>query len=167
VCPAFCLERGTHLDSLFSPISYHKFPSREHLGMGQWFANACSRAELGIVSYHPKPLDVFWVSGGDEYLPRGSIARGEQNTMWTDTYLGHRFVLKDPDTKHIMLDITVTENSFRAVGLAQTMTGKHTTEEFEHNINSTLENEWRRSRRVQVCTLFRIYRLCPPWSTTN
>mmetsp|Transcript_50578 Transcript_50578/g.100023 ORF Transcript_50578/g.100023 Transcript_50578/m.100023 type:complete len:611 (-) Transcript_50578:128-1960(-) len=125
---AYCLERGTpvefvaHWHRRFDPNAHHDlFPASPSASVQEkfeaWFLPTCQAAEIGFVSYHPNPINVFWVhTGTQERVPQGELSSGERNTSWRSTYLGHVFYLEDAHTKEPIGVYQVLYTAFYVVG---------------------------------------------------
>lgn len=93
---ALCLERGTPLDFVahwhqrFNPnnksdddseLSTTTATMTNEEKFDAWFLPTCQAAELGFVSYHPNPINMFWVQPETkEHVPQ---ARQEAHVTHT------------------------------------------------------------------------------------
>ena len=71
---------------------------------------------MGIVSYLDKPAIVYWISHDGSRRKNTVLYRGEKNTFWMNTILGHRFEIVDEETGGILYNLTAEYNSFHALG---------------------------------------------------
>lgn len=143
-CFLVCLERGTHIDQVASPMPYHVFEG-DVSEMHDWFVSNCQSAEVGFVSYNEVPTKVYWVDNSGKKHIRATIDKGERHTFWSSSFLGHHFLLEDSESGEELLRIEVEQNGFYSVGEFKSLRKDIN---MEGKIKQTLQHEWVRSRRV-------------------
>ena len=118
-----------------------------------WYLPECQGAEIGFVSYHDNPINVFWVdeaTGGR--VEQGLLRRGERNTAWRSSHIGHKFALVDAETAEELGTYEVKYTSFYAIFPEKFTVDPLSAEELlqkEREIQSTLRFEYDRSRGVK------------------
>lgn len=113
-CAAVCIQRGTHIDHLMHPLPMHvgkNIQSVYSFGMTN-----CQPTEVGFLSYNPNMAYVYWVNPRGKRSLVGNLLKGEKNTFWQGSYLGHRFVIEDSVTNAILLDVTVEYDAIFHIG---------------------------------------------------
>ena len=137
-CWGICVDRGTTKDLIEHPMLYHIYSeATEDVDMATWYSENCQQAEIGFVSYHPTPLDVYWIAPWGEKLHRAILEKGEKYTFWSQSWLGHQFELIDSRTNEIVMKRTVEFNGIHAVGEKPTL---KKTLSMEREIENTLVN---------------------------
>jgi hypothetical protein len=103
-CRAVCLEKGTLDTHLFHPLSNALFEGEEKMEktLAEWIQDTCQFIELGFVSYNANDIIVNWINHKGKPMQVGVLKRGEKNTMWQLTTLGHKFELVDSVTKAVL-----------------------------------------------------------------
>ena len=145
-CWGICVDRGTTKDLIEHPMIHHVYSeATQDIDMTTWYRENCQQAEIGFVSYHPTPLNVYWIAPWGEKLHRAILQKGEKYTFWSKSWLGHQFELVDTITKEIVMERTVEFNGIHAVGEKPTLKKPLS---MEKEIKNTLSHEWARSRRV-------------------
>ena len=76
----------------------------------------CQPTEVGFLSYNPNMAYVYWVNPRGKRSLVGNLLKGEKNTFWQGSYLGHRFVIEDSVTNAILLDVTVEYDAIFHIG---------------------------------------------------
>lgn len=153
-CAAVCLHKGMRSDHLAYPILEHIISfSEEEEGqtavydkLDKWSHKACQAAEIGFVSNHPNNIDMYWVSN-DERHHVGDLQPGEKHTIWHRSTLGHVFHLVDSVTDDLVGEYEVLHNAIYHIGPLKTGVSP-TPRNVSSSVQSTLANEWERSKRV-------------------
>mmetsp|Transcript_19232 Transcript_19232/g.19366 ORF Transcript_19232/g.19366 Transcript_19232/m.19366 type:complete len:478 (+) Transcript_19232:83-1516(+) len=145
-CAAVCLERGV-------PKNYLRYPLPTRIFDGSTspkdFIQSCRTLEMGIVSYFPKTLFLYWVPthGNGKLRKTTNLKPGERNTFWSQTQLGHKFKVVDPETEKTLVELTAEFSGFHPIGDA----GSKVNPKYnpERMIKHSLNSEWDRSRQVR------------------
>ena len=83
---AVCLERGTPLDFVGHwKVDFAPRDVADPAGTGRqfvdWVVPSCQKAEIGFVSYHSNPLEVYWIEpGAVQYPPRSPPSACQEGT---------------------------------------------------------------------------------------
>jgi hypothetical protein len=81
-----------------------------------WYSENCLAKEAGFVSAQDGIVDLYWIdSKGGRHLT-GEIEKGERNTFWTHTFLGHTFEAVDRNTEKLLNTYTIEYDSFFVIG---------------------------------------------------
>ena len=149
-CRAVCLEKGTLNTHLFHPLSnalYKGSDANEGETLVDWIQNTCQFVELGFVSYNANDIIVNWINHQGKPMEVGRLKRGEKNTMWQLTTLGHKFQLVDSVTKKILGNYMAFQQGQMVIG--NPGSGVDRSIDKTDQIEGTLRNEWHRSNRVK------------------
>ena len=89
-CYAVCVERGTPESLLTKPLpeKVYSGDANDSADLSSWMSQECLRIEMGWVSYHPNPVDMFWQRESGELVNVGKLDYGERHTVWQQTTLG-------------------------------------------------------------------------------
>jgi len=145
ICKAVCLERGT-------PFSYIKYPIPPKIynggerSLNDWMWKNCQAMEVGFISYLDAPAFVYWINDQNERIKIADLKRGEKNTFWTKTFLGHKFEIVHSVTLKIIGEYVVEYNAFFPLG--DSGSGIHDEPNEEEEIRGVLSHEWSRANRV-------------------
>lgn len=139
-CIAVTLERGTPKYQLQHVLPQNIFSGI--IGFGDWLRD-CRKAEVGFMHFHPNVVAINWVNNKGERVPLITIASGERNTFWTQSYLGHMFELVDTTDQLVLGTYLVEFNSFFVLGDPGPQTRAYPGE--EEQIRRTFIDEFDRS----------------------
>jgi hypothetical protein len=148
-CQLACVERGSmkSLAHAVFPESVHNVDIKDLRSAQSWLFTECQRMELGMVSYHKEPIDVYWVDTSTQQPKKcGDLLYGEKHTLWQVTSLGHRFTGITRFSKEKVIDYTVSYNAIIVVngpGPSQ-----QDEVDFTDEIERTLDFEFRRSGTI-------------------
>jgi hypothetical protein len=145
-CPAVCVERGTEPELL-----PYVMEDKIFLGNGEQefrsFIEGCQKAEAGWVSYLDEVLTLYWIDGKGKRVQAGTLKKGEKNTVWLQSILGHKFELVDDSRSKLIAEFIIQHHVFNVVGEKGTMVKP--TADYTRNIQETFKSEWQRSRGVK------------------
>mmetsp|Transcript_27365 Transcript_27365/g.60585 ORF Transcript_27365/g.60585 Transcript_27365/m.60585 type:complete len:484 (+) Transcript_27365:118-1569(+) len=146
-CAAVCLEQGMEDIYVTHPLpkALAKEAGASPNGLTEWLTG-CQKVEVGFISYHPQPLDLYWLNGKQARVSLGQVKWGEKNTVWQQTYLGHQFVLVDSVTQADVLALQITHDSVYAIG---TRASAVVERDVASQVKQTLKQEWSRAHSVQ------------------
>jgi len=113
-CAAVCVQRGTLIDHLFHPLP--ELTGRNISSVYGFAHENCQKTEVGFLSYNTNPANVYWVNSRGKRSLVGSLLKGEKNTFWQGSYLGHRFFIEDSVTKAELLDVTIEYDAIFHIG---------------------------------------------------
>eukprot|EP00567_Pseudictyota_dubia_P003424 CAMPEP_0197435174 /NCGR_PEP_ID=MMETSP1175-20131217/2804_1 /TAXON_ID=1003142 /ORGANISM="Triceratium dubium, Strain CCMP147" /LENGTH=518 /DNA_ID=CAMNT_0042964137 /DNA_START=43 /DNA_END=1599 /DNA_ORIENTATION=- len=150
-CRAACLERGVDRSVVHATMPTYRFEGEsEKRSIDMWLHEKCQKVEFGFINYHKpdvrKSIKAYWVDFRGNRVPRGELEWGEKNTVFFGTYLGHRWMFEDAETKEILLDHTVEFTGVRAIG--QFPSPIEPSLDLTDSIKSTQREEWDRHKRV-------------------
>ena len=141
-CAAVCLEKGTHFDHLLHPLPQHV---GKHLKDIYSFAfENCQQSEVGFLSYNENVADIYWMNNGRR-VNVGTLRKGEQNTVWQVSYLGHQFQVIDSVNQKMLLNVTVQHNAIYPIG---DLSSNLQVRDVERAVKETFNMEWHRAHRV-------------------
>lgn len=140
-CVAVCLEKGAMKDYVSDVLAKQIFN-----GNSDEFVSTCQRAEVGFISYRKTVSDVYWVNDQGRRVKIDSIKYGEKQMRWTNSFLGHQFVIFDSESGELVDSLTVTHHRFVVIGDAGSGLKSNPPLSL---INTTFQNEWRRADRVK------------------
>lgn len=118
-CSIVCLQKGTHIDSIFDPLPQYlshfvdNYPQAQIKAM---LTNQCQKIEVGFLSYLDNVADIYWIDSNNNRKKVGVLERGERNTVWQTSYLGHEFVVVEQGTNKDVLNLLVTHDSINPIG---------------------------------------------------
>lgn len=143
-CYAVCLERGSlqgHLPYLFPHYQY-----KGERDLSSWIDD-CQRVELGFISYAPHDATIYWRSFDGEMINVGDLRRGERNTIWQNTFIGHTFEVIDKVTRASLGVFTAEHTGFFVIG--ENKSGINRALNFTEEIKDTFVHEWKRANDVK------------------
>jgi len=109
-------------------------------------SDACGSVEYGFVNYYGKPLALQWINPStNEKVFNANLGVGEQKTFFSGTYIGHRFIVDDPETGDDILDITITNAGTIGIGNFEY---PHFQQDINKEAHSTHNNEWNRHKVI-------------------
>lgn len=117
------------------------------------FLLTIAQVEVGWINFytpHNQALKVYWVNpaNGGETL-QADLAWGEPKTHWRTVFLGHKFVVKDPDGK-IISEMTATKHEIFVVGKQEPLPEAWTAQkDRSREIQQTDVYEHKRAARVK------------------
>jgi hypothetical protein len=87
-----------------------------------WVSNTCQKTEVGFLSYHHNPVEIYWVDQNEEEnLVGHDLEYGERHTVWQGSYLGHLFRLRDKLDKELLFEFIVEFNCIIPIGTSPSM----------------------------------------------
>ena len=115
-CAVVCIQKGTHIDSVFDPlpqlVELSYVPSR----FNSFVTEHCQKVEVGFLSYAEHVSDIMWLNQQGNRQLVGILKQGERNTVWQGSFLGHEFFVVDQVTKQDLLHLVVTHDSINPIG---------------------------------------------------
>jgi len=115
-CAVVCIQKGTHIDSVFDPlpqlVELSYVPSR----FNSFVTEHCQKVEVGFLSYAEHVSDIMWLDRQGNRQLVGILKQGERNTVWQGSFLGHEFFVVDQVTKQDLLHLVVTHDSINPIG---------------------------------------------------
>lgn len=149
-CPAVCLDRGVDSSLVAYPLPgkyYDPDGGDTHSSIADFVASlSCGRVEFGFINYSPKTLSLYWVNGRGERSFLYPLERMEKNTKFIHTFIGHRFIAEDPDTKTDLLDHTV---EFTGVIGVLNHENNHRQRDIRKEVKRTMGGEWNKHLQVK------------------
>ena len=149
-CQLVCLDRGVDADLVGDPLPEKYFDpngnSAHHSFSGFMGSLSCGRVEFGFINYSSKTLKLYWVNHRGDKVFLYDFERLERNTRFTHTFIGHRFIAEDPDTKEHLLDHTV--EFFGIIGVGNHV-NKHRKRDIRREVSSTMNGEWTKHLQVK------------------
>ena len=158
VCVLACVEIGypLHLVNKIFPQKLYIVENEnfEESHLVEWFSEECSRKEIGFVSSHHNVVNLFWLNPETkEKVPVGEVERGEQNTLWQESFIGHEIEAVDSETQELLGKYVIMHDSFFIVGAPESLIQKdYISEGYEDNesaIKDALRNEYERSVTIK------------------
>jgi len=152
-CPAVCLDRGVDKSLVAYPIPesyWNPTENNDHSTFPSFVSSlSCGRVEFGFINYSKNVVSLNWVNneGHKQYLY--PLERMEKNTRFIHTFIGHRFVAEDPNTKEELLDVTV---EFTGVIGIYNHINRHQDRDIREQVRRTMGGEW--SKHLQVKRTF-------------
>ena len=145
-CEAVCLERGTPYDYLQHYLPLQLFQGSQ-VELRGWIHSNCQKTEFGFISFLKNEAIVYWISPENKRIKISNLLRGERNTFWTTTVLGHKFEVVDSVTKQVVGSFTAEFNGINHIG--DPGSGKHSMPNVEQGVRETFEFEMQRHRQVR------------------
>eukprot|EP00566_Odontella_aurita_P014628 CAMPEP_0113553968 /NCGR_PEP_ID=MMETSP0015_2-20120614/15893_1 /TAXON_ID=2838 /ORGANISM="Odontella" /LENGTH=526 /DNA_ID=CAMNT_0000455067 /DNA_START=294 /DNA_END=1874 /DNA_ORIENTATION=+ /assembly_acc=CAM_ASM_000160 len=151
-CRAACLERGVGRGVVHATLPVYRFEGNsQKLAISRWLHNMCQKVEFGFINYHrpengEKPINVYWIDVNGNRIPRGELKWGEKNTKFFQTFLGHKWLFEDKETKEVLLEHTVEFTGVRSIG--QFPSSIDPKLDLRNNIHSIHRTEWERHKKV-------------------
>jgi hypothetical protein len=150
-CWAVCLERGVDQQYVSHVMPHKRYDRKNHPPtklFHRWVSDSCAHVEVCLINYHSKePLILNWVKNEKEIVFHLNIQYGERNTRCFGTFLGHSFQVVDQQG-NLVDQFTVEYITSRALG-NMIPTFDFSNRNFTREIQSTLQNEWRRHNIVK------------------
>lgn len=142
-CATVCLEIGVPRDLAQHPLRKHV--NKSGANFRRFVDENCQRVEVGFVSYHPNELDIMWINHEGARVSTGTLRRGERNTAWQTTILGHRFILVDKVTGEDVFEHVAQHNAIMPLGSYPSEVQHR---EVTAQVKQTFDMEWRRAHTV-------------------
>lgn len=168
-CYAACLERGTQQSVVARPLPYRywqkgkvedEIPDRHSLApeKGRTIdvenidsfltSDSCGKVEYGFVSYHDNPVKLYWVNNQGQKIFNQDLGRGERETSFITTFIGHKFQFYDskPNEDALMNEmlLEVTIQNHGIVGIGNHKQPFVPEDGVEEEVRRTMQNEWKR-----------------------
>ena len=149
-CPAVCLDRGVDADLVpyAMPEKYYDNENNaDHTTFLTFIAsNSCGRVEVALLNYSPKVLDLYWVDEqNDKDVFLYKLQREEHGARFINTYNGHRFRAKDPDTGEILFDEVI--EFMAAFGIGNHV-NPHRDRDIRNQVKRVMDGEWVKKQKV-------------------
>ncbi len=144
-----CLFKGTPIDYILnwnekSPIDIYEDELYE------WVINRCQKSEIGWVSYiEGAPLNIYWVDSDGNKVENGKIQAGEENAQWRFTYLGHKFIIEDPENRIPPREYVITHDSINIIGEYKPLKEEQKPRPDEDYLKKKLEMEVKRTEKIK------------------
>lgn len=150
-CRAACLERGVDRAVVHATMPTYRFEGdTETRDVSSWLHDQCQQVEFGFINYYKpdvkKPLNVYWVDGNGNRHQRRTLNWAEKNTIFFQTFLGHTWLVEDPETKEVLLEHTVEFTGVRSIG--QFPSPIDPSMDVTRSIRNTHNEEWERHKKV-------------------
>jgi len=113
-CAAVCVQRGTLQEHLLHPLP--EYTGKNLSSVFSFAFETCQKTEVGFLSYNANPANVYWVNPRGKRSLVGNLLKGERNTFWQVSFLGHRFAIEDSVTKQLLLEVTVEYDAIFHIG---------------------------------------------------
>ena len=113
-CAAICVQRGTLQEHLLHPLP--EYTGKNLSNVFSFAFETCQKTEVGFLSYNANPAHVYWVNPRGKRSLVGNLLKGERNTFWQVSFLGHRFAIEDSVTKQLLLEVTVEYDAIFHIG---------------------------------------------------
>lgn len=167
-CQVACLERGTPRAQLLTPlegqVSSFVLPRPSLQDLPDWIYSSCQQIEIGVLSFHPRPLVVRWRSGEEEpnhvdgWSVMGVVHPGHENVLWLTSFLGEEFEISEappagislgspPPKSAILLSFTVQFNAVYRVGSPTSQLNPYLN--VSTAIQQTIRREWEKRNVVK------------------
>lgn len=156
-CSLACIEIGTPID-----LIQHIFPDKKYTIQEEtfdkaevlkWFNEECMQREAGFVSSIDNPVNLFWIDNNTgKRVQTGTVLKGERNTVWQNTIMGHVFEAVDSVTQEVVGNYQILHDSFFRIGpLTSGLDPTFATNSLEHEraVRETLDIEYDRSKTVK------------------
>ncbi|EJK63318.1 hypothetical protein THAOC_16030, partial [Thalassiosira oceanica] len=149
-CQLVCLDRGIDADLVGYPLPEKYFDpdgNSAHDSFSDFMGSlSCGRVEFGFINYSSKTLKLYWVNQRGDKVFLYDFERLERNTRFTHTFIGHRFIAEDPDTKEHLMDHTV--EFFGIIGVGNHV-NRHRKRDIRREVSSTMNGEWTKHLQVK------------------
>lgn len=117
-CALACLDMGSpakYVTRVIPEKRYH-FGAETNVSVNDWYNDVCEMKEVGFGSYG-KSFAVYWLNAtNDRVLVQAFVEAGFTNTLWLESYVGHKFEIVDPGSGASLGVYEVTHDAFYAVG---------------------------------------------------
>mmetsp|Transcript_3610 Transcript_3610/g.5486 ORF Transcript_3610/g.5486 Transcript_3610/m.5486 type:complete len:510 (+) Transcript_3610:200-1729(+) len=148
-CPAVCLDRGvdSYLVAYPLPEKYYNPEKDSHETFENFVASkSCGRVEFGFINYSGTDLALYWVNGANVETYMYPFLQKERNTRFVTTFIGHKFVAKDPETGMVFLEHTVEFNGVMGIG---NHINYHRERDIRKEVKQTMSGEWTKHLQVK------------------
>ena len=149
-CQFVCLDRGVDADLVGPPLPEKYFDpdgNSAHDNLSDFMGSlSCGRVEFGFINYSSKTLKLYWVNHRGDMVFLYDFERLERKTRFTHTFIGHRFIAEDPDTKEHLMDHTV--EFFGIIGVGNHV-NRHRQRDIRREVSSTMKGEWTKHLKVK------------------
>mmetsp|Transcript_14079 Transcript_14079/g.17898 ORF Transcript_14079/g.17898 Transcript_14079/m.17898 type:complete len:520 (-) Transcript_14079:114-1673(-) len=152
-CPVACIERGVERSVAAKTMPQFHLEARSEGRLLQeykdWVFSACQRVEQGFVNYLDFVVNMYWIDSRDgNRVDKGQLKQGERNTLFMTSYLGHKFEFTNPETDEVVFSHTVEHTGIAPLGKPDSPIKDELDTDYEDQISSTLDAEWKRHKRV-------------------
>jgi hypothetical protein len=151
-CQYLCMERGTHIDHVTYPLQKQYFYTESSVdaidNLADWYDRNCESQEIGFILYGARDATLYWIDQRNRRVDVGRLGRGERNTVWKQTYLGHQFQVVEDITNKVLGAYTVEYSGIYVLGNPDP-TPQIDSKEIEPSIEESLFHEWDRSHQVK------------------
>lgn len=115
-CIAVALERGTAEEHLKNVMPHMQFSGLT--GISEWLSDI-RKSEIGFMHFFDHSVSIYYVDGS-RHVKLTSIESGERNMFWSQSYLGHKFAVRDDVSDELLAEIDNEYNSFHVLGTPPT-----------------------------------------------
>jgi hypothetical protein len=143
-CIAVALERGTAKEHLKEVMPHMRFSGLT--GFSEWLASI-RKSEIGFMHFFEHTVSIYYVDRAKE-IKLTSIGKAERNTFWSESYLGHKFIVRSDLNNEVLAEITNEYNSFHVLGVPETDGVRPMPNERER-IRETFDFEFENANKVK------------------
>ena len=153
-CQAAFLEQGTDRSVVGFPMPHKRWLEDANASVPflSFFRTECTKMEICLMNYWDEhnPLKVYWINekNGGEEVHTQTLHFGERHTRCFNSFLGHKFVIKDSNEQvidHPQSTLTVDYPLILGFGespqhVREPVPANH----YDQRIHQTLHDEWER-----------------------
>ena len=117
-------------------------------------SDSCGKVEYGFVNYHENTIKMYWFNQHtNERIFNQELGKGERNTAFITTFVGHKFEFYDSEPNEDalqnerILEVNVENNG--VIGIKNHEQPHFPKEGVVEEVKRTLNNEWSRHLRVK------------------
>jgi len=152
-CPAVCLDRGVDSSLVAYPMPekyYNPNQNKDHESSFDAFVASlsCGRVEFAFINYSPDTVSLYWANPNGDNAYLYPLERLEKNTKFIHTFIGHRFIAEDKDSK-VVMDHTVEFSGIIGISNHE---NRHRHRDIRKEVQTTMNGEW--SKHLQVKRTF-------------
>ena len=118
-CSIVFLERGADFKNIIHVLPEDKLiiNSETSDDLIDEYIRDHQKVEVGFASHYPQDLQIYWIDEAQhEKIKLGLLKKGLKNTVWKQSYLGHKFDLIDENTGEVVEHVDVNFNAFLTFG---------------------------------------------------
>jgi hypothetical protein len=121
-CSAVILERGTAGNLISHPLPENFHDVKDVKSYSDWI-HQMQRVEIGFINYEAHEANIYWIQpGSNKRVHVGNLGIGERQTVWQQTFLGHRFEVISKVNNEIYGRFTAEHHAFLPMGQRASMT---------------------------------------------
>ena len=152
VCILACVDMGVpiHLVNQIFPERKYVIEEKDYdfKAVTKWFTKQCMRREVGFLSTLDNNVTIYWRKNSNERVFTGEFEKGERNTAWRTTTIGHIFELVDSVTEELLGSYQILHDSIIRVGALVSGINPDFVVT-ENAIQNVFSHEWVRSQGVK------------------